>query len=112
VVRTISFKLLYGLVILRHARRQLVAINVTSNPTERIAGQVAGAYPWDEAPRHLFATVMAPSALHYAPTPTRHTGLGSREAQPDFLRLLWRERAENSIRLAVWSRREVESVGG
>ena len=54
VVRTISFKLLYGLVILRHARRRLVAISVTSNPTaEWIAGQVTDAFPWDEAPRHL-----------------------------------------------------------
>jgi hypothetical protein len=41
VVRTISFKLLYGLVVLRHARRRLVTISVTSNPTaEWIAGQV------------------------------------------------------------------------
>src|ERR1700686_1021693 len=54
VVRTISFKLLYGLVILRHARKRLVAISVTSNPTaEWIAGQVTDAFPWDEAPRHL-----------------------------------------------------------
>jgi transposase InsO family protein len=54
VVRTISFKLLYGLVILRHARRRLVTIKVTSNPTaEWIAGQVTDAFPWDEAPRYL-----------------------------------------------------------
>jgi len=54
VVRTISFKRLYGLVILRHARRRLVTISVTSNPTaEWIAGQVTDAFPWDEAPRHL-----------------------------------------------------------
>jgi transposase InsO family protein len=54
VVRTISFKLLYGLVILRHARRRLVTIGVTSSPTaEWIAGQVTDAFPWDEAPRHL-----------------------------------------------------------
>src|ERR1700730_8233789 len=33
VVRTISFRLLYGLVILRHARRRLVSISVTNNPT-------------------------------------------------------------------------------
>src|SRR5215469_14024324 len=33
VVRTISFKLLYGLVILRHTRRRLVRVAVTSNPT-------------------------------------------------------------------------------
>ena len=54
VIRTISFKPLYGLVILRHARRRLVTISVTNNPTaERIAGQVTDAFPWDEAPRHL-----------------------------------------------------------
>jgi transposase InsO family protein len=54
VVRTISFKLLYGLVILGHARRRLLRIAVTSNPTaEWIAGQVTEAFPWDEAPKHL-----------------------------------------------------------
>jgi len=46
--------LFYGLVILRHARRRLVTINVTSNPTaEQIAGQVTDAFPWNEAPHHL-----------------------------------------------------------
>jgi len=54
VVRTISFKLLYSLVILGHARRRLVRIAVTTNPTaEWITGQVTDAFPWDEAPRHL-----------------------------------------------------------
>ena len=54
VVRAISFKLLYGLVILRHARRRLVTISVTADPTaEWIAGQVTDAFPWDEAPIHL-----------------------------------------------------------
>jgi hypothetical protein len=54
VVRTISFRLLYGLVILRHARRRVVRIAVTSNPTaEWIAGQVTEAFPWNEAPPHL-----------------------------------------------------------
>jgi hypothetical protein len=54
VVRTISFKVLYGLVVLRHAPRRWVIISVTSNPTaECIAGQVTDAFPWDEAPRHL-----------------------------------------------------------
>src|SRR6202047_2406647 len=53
-VRTISFKLPYGMVILRHARRRLVRISVTNNPTaEWIAGQVTDAFPWDEAPHHL-----------------------------------------------------------
>jgi hypothetical protein len=56
VVRTISFKLLYGLVILRHARRRLIMIAVTANPTDNqwIAGPVTDAFPWDEAPHHLF----------------------------------------------------------
>jgi len=54
VVRTISFKLLYGLVILHHARRRLARIAVTTNPTaEWIAGQLTEAFPWNEAPRHL-----------------------------------------------------------
>jgi hypothetical protein len=54
VVRTISFKLLYGLVVLSHARRRLVRIAMTSNPTaEWIAGQVTEAFPWSEAPKYL-----------------------------------------------------------
>ena len=54
IVRTISFKLLYGLVILQHGRRRLARVSVTSNPTaEWIARQVTEAFPWDEAPRYL-----------------------------------------------------------
>jgi transposase InsO family protein len=54
VVRTVSFKLLYGLVILQHGRRKLARVSVTSNPTaEWIAGQVIEAFPWNEAPRYL-----------------------------------------------------------
>jgi hypothetical protein len=46
VVRTISFTYLCGLVVLRHARRRLVRIAVTSNPTaEWIAAQVTEAFP-------------------------------------------------------------------
>ena len=63
VVRTISFKLLYGLVILRHARRRLVTISVTTNPTaEWIAGQVTDGFPWDDAPSHLIRDRDRPSA--------------------------------------------------
>jgi hypothetical protein len=54
VVPTGSFKLLYGLVILRHARRRLVSVDVSFIPTAQwIAGQVTDAFPWDEAPRYL-----------------------------------------------------------
>src|SRR3989475_9112000 len=54
IVPTIGFDLLYGLVIVRLARRDLVWINVTSHPTaEWIARQVTEAFPWAEAPRYL-----------------------------------------------------------
>ena len=54
VIPTVGFKLLYGLVILRLARRRLVWTNVTTNPTaEWIAQQITEAFPWDEAPRYL-----------------------------------------------------------
>src|SRR5437763_90057 len=54
VVPTISFNLLYVLVIMRLARRELVCINVTAHPTaEWIARQITEAFPWNEAPRYL-----------------------------------------------------------
>src|SRR6185295_2285735 len=54
VVPTIDFDLLYAFVIVRLDRRQLVWINVTTNPTaEWIARQLTEAFPWDEAPRYL-----------------------------------------------------------
>jgi hypothetical protein len=54
VVPTIGFDLLYGLVIVRLARRDLVWINVTPHPTaEWIARQITDAFPWNEAPRYL-----------------------------------------------------------
>ena len=36
VVRTISLKLLYGLVILGHLRRRLIRVSVTTNPTAQM----------------------------------------------------------------------------
>jgi transposase InsO family protein len=54
VVPTIGFDLLYAFVIVPLDRRDLVWINVTTNPTaEWIAGQLTEAFPWDEAPRYL-----------------------------------------------------------
>src|SRR4026209_3015541 len=54
IVPTITFDLLYALVIVRLDRRNLVWINVTTNPTaEWIARQVTEAFPWDDAPLHL-----------------------------------------------------------
>src|SRR5262249_51536976 len=53
VVPTIGF-MLYVLVIVRLARRELVWINVTAYPTaEWIARQVTEAFPWNEVPHYL-----------------------------------------------------------
>jgi hypothetical protein len=50
VVPTIGFDLLYALVIVRLDRRDLVWINVTTNPTaEWVARQITEAFPWDMA---------------------------------------------------------------
>ena len=54
VVPTIGFKLLFVLVILKHERRRLLSLTVTSNPTsEWIARQIIEAFPWNEAPAYL-----------------------------------------------------------
>jgi transposase InsO family protein len=54
VVPTIGFDLLYGLVIVRLARRDFVWIDVTPHPTaDWIAPQITEAFPWDHAPEYL-----------------------------------------------------------
>src|SRR4029077_6597957 len=54
VVPTIGFDLLYAFVIVRLGRRDLVWINVTTNPTaEWIARQLTEAFPWSGTPRYL-----------------------------------------------------------
>jgi hypothetical protein len=54
VLPTITFRLLYCLVILRHGRRLWVSSGVTTNPTaEWISRQITEAFPWDSAPRYL-----------------------------------------------------------
>ena len=51
---TISFRLLYGLLILWHGRRELVWLEVTTNPSaEWIARQLTEACGWQEAPRYI-----------------------------------------------------------
>jgi transposase InsO family protein len=54
VVPTISFRLLYGLLIMRHGRRQILWFGVTAHPTaEWIANQITEACGWEQAPRYL-----------------------------------------------------------
>jgi hypothetical protein len=54
VVPTISFRLLYGFLILRHCRRELLWLGVTAHPSaEWIAGQLTEACGCREAQRYI-----------------------------------------------------------
>src|SRR4051794_12069595 len=53
-VPTLAFSLLYGFIIVRLDRRELVWIGVTNSPTaEWIARQITEAFPWESAPGYL-----------------------------------------------------------
>jgi|SoiMetStandDraft_2_1073263.scaffolds.fasta_scaffold79098_1 transposase InsO family protein len=54
VVPTISFRLLYGLLVMAHGRRQILWLGVTAHPTaEWIANQLTAACGWEQVPRYL-----------------------------------------------------------
>jgi transposase InsO family protein len=54
IVPTISFRLVYGLLIMAHGRRQILWFGVTAHPTaEWIANQVTEAFGWEQAPCYL-----------------------------------------------------------
>jgi transposase InsO family protein len=54
VVPTVSFRLLYGLLIMGHGRRQILWLGVTAQPTaEWIANQLTAACGWEQLPRYL-----------------------------------------------------------
>ena len=54
VVPTLSFRLLYGFVILRHRRRGIMWLGVTANPTtEWIAQQLTEACGWEVPPGYI-----------------------------------------------------------
>src|SRR5579863_5133425 len=54
VVPTISFRLLYGLLIMGHGRRQILWFGVTAHPTaEWIANQLTQAFGWQQIPHYL-----------------------------------------------------------
>jgi putative transposase len=53
-VPTVTFKVLFVLIILAHERRRIVHFHVTEHPTAQwTAQQVVEAFPWEEAPRYL-----------------------------------------------------------
>ena len=54
VVPTVSFRLLYGMLIIGHGRRQILWLGVTYQPTaEWIANQLTAAWGWEQIPRDL-----------------------------------------------------------
>jgi hypothetical protein len=54
VVPTVSFRLLYGLLVLQHGRRQIQWLGVTAHPTaEWIARQLTEAYGWTAPRRYI-----------------------------------------------------------
>jgi putative transposase len=54
VVPPVTFRLLYGFVVLLHDRRRVVHVNVTERPSAVwVAQQLREAFPFDTAPRYL-----------------------------------------------------------
>src|SRR6266478_2592589 len=54
VAMDLSFRLLYGLLIMGHGRRQILWFGETAHPTaEWIANQLTEACGWEQAPRYL-----------------------------------------------------------
>ncbi len=54
VIPTVTFRLLYGFVVLGHGRRRILHVAVTAHPTAAwTAQQLREAFPWDAAPRFL-----------------------------------------------------------
>ena len=54
VVPTVTYKILFVLLILAHHRRRVVHVSITEHPTAAwTVQQVGDAFPWDNAPRYL-----------------------------------------------------------
>src|SRR5271156_5414134 len=99
VVPTISFRLLYGLLILQHGRRQVLCLGVTAHPTaEWIARQLTGSFGWEAAPRYV---VRDRDAVYGDIFPRRLRAMGIRD-RPTAARSPWQnayaERLIGSIR--------------
>jgi transposase InsO family protein len=99
VVPTISFRLLYGFLIMAHGRRQMPWLGVTAHPTaEWIANQLTEAIGWERPPRYLLRDRDAVYGEIFA---RRVLSLGIRD-RPTSPRLPWQneyaERLIGSIR--------------
>ena len=54
VVPTLSFRPLYGLLILCHGRRQILCLGVTAHPAaEWLARQLTAAFGWERTPQYI-----------------------------------------------------------
>jgi hypothetical protein len=96
VVPTIGFNLLYALIIVRLARRELIWVNVMAQPTAGwIARQITEAFPWNEAPRYL---IRDRDGIYGTVFRRRLRAMGIRQA--DFARIAL---AEPFCRTADWS---------
>ncbi len=98
-VPTVGFKLLYAFVVLGHGRRKLLHIAVTYQPTaEWAARQIAEAFPWSDAPRHL---IRDNDAIYGAVFKKKLKTMGIRDG-PTALRSPWQnayvERVIGSVR--------------
>jgi len=77
VVPTIGFRLLYGFVIVRLHRRDIVWIDVTANPTaEWVARRLTEAFPWDGTPGY---TVRERDRIYGALVTRRLRAMGIRD---------------------------------
>ncbi len=99
VVPTATCRLLFGLLVLCHERRQLVHVGVTANPTaEWVARQISEAFPWDTTPKYL---IRDRDGVYGQVFRRRVRAMGIRD-RPTALRLPWQnpyvERLIGSIR--------------
>ena len=96
-VPTISFRLLYGLLVLQHSRRELLWLGVTAHPSaEWIARQLTEACGWSEPPRNI---IRDRDAAYGEAFIRRLTAMGD-TGSPDF----------GSISLAKWTRGEADRI--
>src|SRR5262245_53623402 len=74
VVPTLTFRLLFAFVVLRHHRRELLHVNVTAHPTAIwTAQQIVEAFPNDTAPR-LSRPRSRLDLQRHLPPPSRQPG--------------------------------------
>ncbi len=53
-VPTVTFRILYCFIVLRHNQRRIVHFNITTNPTSQwTAQQIIEAFPYDQSPKYL-----------------------------------------------------------